>query len=322
MKFAFIAREKARFPIDLLCAVVGVSRAGFYAAQHRPVSGRRSKDQQLAVHVAAAHAASHRRYGSPRVYRELQAQGHDIGRHRVARLMREQGLRARAKRRFQRTTDSQHGLPAAANVLDRQFTVPAPNGLGVRHHVPLDARGLAVPRCDPRPVLAPRRRLGIARPHHAPTRCRRTDQGPAAPPAAPRARAALRPRQPVRERRLPGDARGPRRRVQHEPARQLLGQRRRRELLLDAQDRTRPRRGLDHARRGPRGRRRVRGDLLQHAAAALCPRLRQSGCVRAPTLGEAGGVINATRTQGRRKARNEVSLGSLPLRAARTHMFW
>src|SRR5438552_4337870 len=102
-----------------------VSRAGFYAAQRRPVPAR--QDQQLAVHVAAAHAASRGRYGSPRVYRELQAQGHDVGRHRVARLMREQGLRAREKRRFQRTTDSQHDLPVAPNLLDRQFTVAAPN---------------------------------------------------------------------------------------------------------------------------------------------------------------------------------------------------
>jgi putative transposase len=127
MKFAFITREKATFPIDLLCTVLGVSRAGFYAAQRRPVAARRREDQQFAVHVAAAHATSRGRYGSPRVYRELQAQGHDVGRHRVARLMREQGLRAREKRRFQRTTDSQHGLPVAPNVLDRQFTVPTPN---------------------------------------------------------------------------------------------------------------------------------------------------------------------------------------------------
>ena len=127
MKFAFIAREKATFPIDLLCTVLGVSRAGFYAARRRPVPARRREDQQLAVHVAAAHAASRGRYGSPRVYRELQAQGHAVGRHRVARLMREQGLRAREKRRFQRTTDSQHDLPVAPNLLDRQFMVAAPN---------------------------------------------------------------------------------------------------------------------------------------------------------------------------------------------------
>jgi putative transposase len=127
MKFAFIAREKATYPIDLLCRVLEVSRAGFYAAQGRPPSARRRADRQLAVYVAAAHAASRQRYGSPRVYRELRAHGHTVGRHRVARLMREQGLRARAKRRFQRTTDSQHHWPVAANVLDRQFTTTAPN---------------------------------------------------------------------------------------------------------------------------------------------------------------------------------------------------
>jgi putative transposase len=131
MKFAFIVREKATFPIDLLCTVLGVGRAGFYAARHRPVAARRRADQQLAVHVAAALAASRGRYGSPRVDRELQAQGHAVGRHRVARLMREQGLRARKKRRFQRTTDSQHGLPIAPNVLDRQFTAATPNTAGV-----------------------------------------------------------------------------------------------------------------------------------------------------------------------------------------------
>ncbi len=131
MKFAFIAREKATYPVDLLCAVLGVSRSGFYATHGRPVAPRRQRDQQLGVHVTAAHRASRGRYGSPRVHRELQAQGHKIGRHRVARLMREQGLRAREKRRFQRTTDSQHTLPVAGNILDRQFTVPAPNAAWV-----------------------------------------------------------------------------------------------------------------------------------------------------------------------------------------------
>jgi len=127
MKFAFIAREKATYGVDLLCRVLGVSRSGFYASRTRAVSPRQQTDQQLAVHVAAAHAASRQRYGSPRVHHELRTQGHEIGRHRVARMMREQGLQARKTRRFQTTTDSNHGLPVAANVLDRQFTVDAPN---------------------------------------------------------------------------------------------------------------------------------------------------------------------------------------------------
>jgi len=89
--------------------------------------GATQDTQRLAVEVAAIHAASKQRYGSPRVHQELQAQGRTVGRHRVARLMQQQGLRARKKRRFQTTTDSRHGLPVAANVLDRQFTVTAPD---------------------------------------------------------------------------------------------------------------------------------------------------------------------------------------------------
>jgi transposase InsO family protein len=127
MRFDFIAKEKATYGVGLLCDVLGVSRSGFYASQTRSVSARRQDDQRLAAHVAAAHAASQKRYGSPRVHEELRAQGHEIGRHRVARLMREQGLRARKKRRFQKTTDSNHSLPIAPNVLDRQFTVETPN---------------------------------------------------------------------------------------------------------------------------------------------------------------------------------------------------
>ncbi len=127
MKFAFIAAEKARFPIEVLCAVLGVTRAGFYAAQGRPVSARTQQDRRLAVAIAAIHAESHQRYGSPRVHAELRDRGQRLGRKRVARLMREQGIRARRRRRFRTTTDSRHTLPIAANVVAREFTTTAPN---------------------------------------------------------------------------------------------------------------------------------------------------------------------------------------------------
>ena len=131
MRFAFILREKAHFPVRCLCTVLEVTRSGFYAWCARPVAARTQDTQRLAVEVAAIHAASKQRYGSPRVHQELQAQGRTVGRHRVARLMQQQGLRARKKRRFQTTTYSRHGLPVAANVLDRQFTVTAPNSTWV-----------------------------------------------------------------------------------------------------------------------------------------------------------------------------------------------
>jgi putative transposase len=127
VKFAFIEAEKARFPVAVSCDVLGVSRAGFYAWRRRPPAARTTANQRLTLEVAAIFAEHHARYGSPRVQRALHARGHHVGRRRVARVMRLQGLRARFPRRFRTTTDSQHGLPIAANVLARRFTVPTPN---------------------------------------------------------------------------------------------------------------------------------------------------------------------------------------------------
>jgi transposase InsO family protein len=122
-----VAAEKAHYPVAVLCRCVAVSRPGFYAWQHRPLSSRAQADRRLAVEVAAAHAESRRIYGSPRVHRELRARGRHVSRKRVARVMREQGLRGRRRRRFVRTTDSQHAFPIAPNVVNQAFDVPAPN---------------------------------------------------------------------------------------------------------------------------------------------------------------------------------------------------
>ena len=100
MRFAFIATEKACFPVALMCRVLKVSRAGFYAWRPRPAAARTRQDQALAVEVAAIYTESRGRYGSPRVQVELRERGHARGRKRVARLMREQGLRARHRRRY------------------------------------------------------------------------------------------------------------------------------------------------------------------------------------------------------------------------------
>ena len=127
MKFAFIAAEKASFPVQVLCRTLGVSRAGFYASQRRPTAARVSEDVRLGVEIAAIHDESRQRYGSPRIHAELRDRGHRIGRKRVARLMRGQGLAARRRRRFRVTTDSHHRFPIAPNVLARQFTTPAPD---------------------------------------------------------------------------------------------------------------------------------------------------------------------------------------------------
>ena len=127
MKFAFISEEKVAFPVAVLCRVMTVSPSGYYASLGRAVSPRGRRDKDLARRVSEAHLASKRRYGSPRVHAELKAAGQCVGRKRVARLMRENALVARTRRRFRTTTDSKHAFPIAPNVLERDFTALAPD---------------------------------------------------------------------------------------------------------------------------------------------------------------------------------------------------
>jgi putative transposase len=127
VKFAFIAAEKAAFPVSLLCRTLGVSRAGFYASEARPPSARGQADERLGLEIAAIHAGSRQRYGSPRIHAELSERGCRTSRKRVARLMRERRLAARRRRRFRVTTDSRHPFPVAANVLARQFAQSTPD---------------------------------------------------------------------------------------------------------------------------------------------------------------------------------------------------
>jgi transposase InsO family protein len=127
VKFDFIAAKEVAFPIATMCRVLGVSPSGYYARQTRPAPKRASEDVRLAAEIRAAHKASRGIYGSPRVHRELKAKGVQVGKKRVERLMTEKGLRGRCKRRFVRTTDSNHEHPVAPNVLDRKFETDAPN---------------------------------------------------------------------------------------------------------------------------------------------------------------------------------------------------
>jgi putative transposase len=127
VRFAFVDAERACYPVALLCGLMDVSRAGYYAWCRRPESQHSKDDRRLEVEVRAAHEAGRRYYGSPRVQAELRAQGVHVGRNRIMRLMRDQGLRARARRRFKCTTKSDPALPVAANLLDRNFTADRPN---------------------------------------------------------------------------------------------------------------------------------------------------------------------------------------------------
>ena len=127
MRFAFIQTEKATYPVRALCRNLAVSASGFYAWCKRGPSCREQRDQALKVSIRALHAASRRTYGSPRIHRDLRDAHERVGRKRVARLMREQGLQSRRKRRFRVTTDSQHAEPVARNLLARDFQARTPN---------------------------------------------------------------------------------------------------------------------------------------------------------------------------------------------------
>jgi transposase InsO family protein len=127
MRFAFIDAEKALYPMRILCRALRVSRSGYYAWRSRKPSVRMLEDERLRPKVVEAFETGRGTYGSPRVRDELVDQGFEIGRKRVARLMREMGLQGVTPRKFRVTTDSDHSHPIAKNLIDRDFAASRPN---------------------------------------------------------------------------------------------------------------------------------------------------------------------------------------------------
>jgi transposase InsO family protein len=128
VKFAFIKESLSDHPVEVCCEVLQVSRSGYYAWRDRPASAQSIRREQLAQKIRSVHEQNRRVYGSPRVCQALVAQGEKVSQNTVAKLMKQQQLRAKSRRKFlPRTTDSDHANPVAANVLDRQFTAQMPN---------------------------------------------------------------------------------------------------------------------------------------------------------------------------------------------------
>lgn len=128
MKYAWIEMHSKAFALTEMCDVLDVSISGYRAWKRGGTPDRkRLTDAQMLAVIRAIHAALKSAYGSPRMVRELRLRGFTAGKARVERLMRENGIRARHKRRYKVTTDSKHGLPVAANLLDRNFAPAAPN---------------------------------------------------------------------------------------------------------------------------------------------------------------------------------------------------
>lgn len=128
MSFRFIEDHREAYPVRLMCTVLEVSPAGYYAWRERPVSTRATSNSALLAEIRQVHRESGERYGSPRVHAVLRRQGRGVSRGRIERLMRRHGIRAiMAPPRRVRTTDSRHNLPIAPNLIVRDFTAAAPN---------------------------------------------------------------------------------------------------------------------------------------------------------------------------------------------------
>jgi transposase InsO family protein len=119
--------EKAEHSITILCRCLRVTRSGCYAWRRRPESTHARDDRRLKVLVRASFEESTHRYGSPRIHEDLIEQHEHVSRKRVVRLMREDGLVARRRKRYKLTTMSDHDQPVAANLLARRFEANAPN---------------------------------------------------------------------------------------------------------------------------------------------------------------------------------------------------
>ena len=129
MKYACITLYRGEFPVRLMCRVLALAPSGYYAWRRRPTCAHALADERLLLRVRAAHAESGGSYGAPRIHRGLRRAGIRVGRKRVARVMRADGLAGTpARPRAPRTTDSAHAFPVAPNVLARRFDV---NGVEV-----------------------------------------------------------------------------------------------------------------------------------------------------------------------------------------------
>jgi putative transposase len=125
MRFAFIHAHAGHWHVTTMCRVLAVSKAGYYAWRTRPPAARVAQDRQVTEEIRAIHERVQQRYGSPRVWQELRARGVRCGKHRVARLMRAAGLRAKSAQRFRITTQAAPDTPAVPNVLARRFAPAA-----------------------------------------------------------------------------------------------------------------------------------------------------------------------------------------------------
>jgi len=127
VKYAFIKENRQAFSIGGMCAVLGVSRSGYYEWLDRPESARCQEEKRLGEKVMEIHTGSRETYGTRRIQKVLAEQGEALSRARTRRLMKQRGLESKSRRKFKATTNSNHNRPVAPNLLAREFEVAKPN---------------------------------------------------------------------------------------------------------------------------------------------------------------------------------------------------
>ena len=127
MKYAFIQAHRATYSIVRLCEVMEVSTSGFYAWIDRPESQRAISNRHLVSRIRCHHQASREIYGSPRIHKDLVEHGESAGIHRIARLMRREGIASKVSKKFVITTNSKDTRTRAPDKLKRRFKVHRPN---------------------------------------------------------------------------------------------------------------------------------------------------------------------------------------------------
>jgi len=263
MRYRVIQEHDRRYPIRPMCRALAVSPAGYYAWRGRPESRRAAANHTLLATIRVLHQESRQTYGSPSIWRALRKQGHRVGEHRVARLMRHDGLRAKTVKKWRGhhpiESPLARGGEHAATPVHSVATQP---GLGRRYHLRLDPGGLAVSGRAAGPVLTCRHRLGDGPALDRGFNRAGTSHGARHSTTPRRTPASLRSRESICCRAVPTAAHHARHHGQHEPHRQLLGQRLRGKFLRDVEARARIPSAVRDAERGDTGHLRVYRGVL------------------------------------------------------------
>lgn len=131
MKYALVRQERENYTVERLCKVLKVSRSGYYRWLKRGITPRQQKRTKLLQRILEIFEESRETYGCPRIYEQLRSEGHTCSYNRVEKLMRENEIQPKQKRKYKSTTDSKHNLPIAPNVLSREFAVEEPDEVWV-----------------------------------------------------------------------------------------------------------------------------------------------------------------------------------------------